>query len=225
MSPANDRHARGMTLAETLTAMALLGLFSAFAVTLIGPIASSPSQVQVKIDAVQSTVSVAYRIQRDLRNANVEGVFACTAGPITSCARLGSELTPMARLAVLTPLDASGQLRLDAATSVAAWTGVRAYCLVKPNDVPGRLSVSYQPVTGIASGAAGAHNLSLGTVASAVSAACAETSATTIATSVESLSAAADGLARTIDVRVVTRSASGGKTNENSYQSSSYARN
>ena len=224
MSRANDRRERGMTLPEMLTAMALLGLFTTFVVALIGPIASAPRQMQVKIDAVQGTVDAGYRIQRDLRNGDVDGVFACTAGPVTTCARPGSALSPSMRLAIATPLDASGQLQVAASTSAAAWTGLRVYCLSAPSSA-GALTVSFQPVSGIESGAAGIRQLSLATVASAVSAGCADSSRTTIAVSVESLSTAADAPSRIVRVRLVTRGTSGGKTNENSYESASYTRN
>jgi len=225
MSRINNRRKRGMTLAETLIAMVLLGLFGALAVGLVGPIASAPHQAQAKISTVQTGAQIMYRLQRDLRMSDALGVYACTSSPLTSCSSPTGVLTAATRFAIATPLDASGQLQVDPSTNSVAWTGVNVYCLL-PNPSGGNdLGFSYQPISGMGSGLAGIQALPFATVASAVAMACTPSNVTIVATNIQSMQISANVANKAVGIRFVARTTIGGRTNETSYASESYARN
>lgn len=213
-----------MTLAETLVAMVVLGMFFTMVVALIRPMLSASSQVQVKTSTVQTAAQVLYRLERDLRMTDAAGVYACTSDVVTSCTKPSGSLSGTARLAVATPLDASGNLQIDRTENAVAWTGLRVYCLMPNATGTSDLRFAYQPIAGIAPGAAGIRALSLATVASAVAQAC-SSNASVAATNLESIQVSANAAAGTIGVRLVARTLAGGKTNETSYQDEIYARN
>ena len=225
MSRINDRCRRGMTLAETLTAMVVLGMFLTLVVALVRPMLSAPHQIQAKTSTVQTAAQALYRIQRDLRMSDVNGVFTCTADVVPTCSVPTSSLGPAARLAIATPLDASGQLEIDPTANAPAWTGVRVYCLIPNSSGTSDLRYAFAPIAGIGPGTDGIRALPTAAVASAVGQACGSSAAITAATNVESMQVSADPSTGAIGLRLVARTNVGGKTNETAYRSDVHARN
>jgi type II secretory pathway pseudopilin PulG len=220
-----NSHVRGMTLAETLVAMIVLGMFLTLVVAIVRPLLNAPAQVQAKTSTAQTAAQVLYRIGRDLRMSNANGIYTCTADVIPTCAAPTTALAGTTRIAIVTPIDANGQLQIDPTANAPAWTGVRTYCLIANASGTSDIRYGFAPIAGIAPGADGVKALSMSTVASGVAQACAATSATTVATNVDGIQLSVDPASGTIGLRLVARTNVGGKTNETTYRSEIHARN
>lgn len=214
-----------MTLAETLVAMVVLGMFLTLVVALVRPLLNAPDQIQAKTSTVQTAAQVLYRIQRDLRMSDANGIYICTSDVIPTCTLPTATLADATRVAIVTPLDSNGQLQIDSTANAAAWTGVRVYCLAANGTGTDDISYGFAAIAGIAPGADGVKALSTSTVASAVAQACAAGNATTAATNVDRLQLGVDPASGTIGLRLVARTKAGDKTNETAYRGEIHARN
>lgn len=214
-----------MTLPETLVAMVVLGMFLTLVVALIRPLVTAPAQIQTKTSTVQTAAQVVYRLQRDLRNSDANGIFICTADVVTACSPPTATLADAARIAIATPLDANGQLQIDTPTNAPSWTGVRVYCLTPNPSGTNDIRFAFAPILSIAPGADGVKALAASAVANAVAQACTSTAAVTAATNVEAVQLRIDPATSAIGLRLVARTNVGDKTNETSYRSEIHARN
>src|SRR5579863_8798103 len=115
MSHINRHAARGMTLAEMLVAMIVMGLFGTLAVAVIAPIADAPYRAQAKDSTIQSATEVMYRLERDLRMSDASGVYMCASGSGWVCTVPTTTLAAANTVAIATPLDASDHLQIDKA--------------------------------------------------------------------------------------------------------------
>lgn len=223
MSSISNRRWRGLTLAETLASMVVLALFSTFAVAVVGPIISAPNKHQAKIDTIQAAAQGLYRLQSDLRMANVSGVFVCSiAGGTASCSPASSTMTQASVLAVTTPL-ANHQVTWDPTSGLPLWAGVDVYCLTANNQGSNDLKKSFQAISGLGAGLLGLPTS--GQLNTAVGAACSSSSLQTVAPNVLSLSVSANGTTKIVGLKMVAQTTIGGRTNETSYESDTYARN
>src|SRR5690242_15711537 len=78
MSRLKNRRQRGYSLAELLSGIVVFGMLSTFVVLILTPMVSAPSVQQAKIDTVQTGAAALYRLQRDIREGQVNGVYTCS---------------------------------------------------------------------------------------------------------------------------------------------------
>ena len=110
MSASSKRHSRGFTLAEMLTVIVIMGLFTTFAVAIIAPVVNAPNKEQAKIDTLQAAGRGLYQMQRDLRTAAGErhgSGYPRVIGPAATRQRL--DLVHARALAALQPLGPAGE--------------------------------------------------------------------------------------------------------------------
>jgi type II secretory pathway pseudopilin PulG len=81
------RSARGFTIAEMLTVTVLFGLLLTTIAAVIPAVLRSPAQMQAQVDEVDAGALALYKVQRDARQGDVNGVFNCTTTPIVLCAQ------------------------------------------------------------------------------------------------------------------------------------------
>jgi hypothetical protein len=81
------RLARGFTIAEMLTVTVLFGLLLTTIAADIPAVLRSPSQMQAQVDEVDAGALALYKVQRDARQGDVNGVFNCTTTPVVLCAQ------------------------------------------------------------------------------------------------------------------------------------------
>ena len=79
------RLARGFTIAELLTVTVLFGLLLTTIAAVIPAVLRSPSQMQAQVDEVDAGALALYKVQRDARQGDVNGVFNCTTSPTVIC--------------------------------------------------------------------------------------------------------------------------------------------
>jgi type II secretory pathway pseudopilin PulG len=81
------RLARGYTIAELLTVTVIFGLLLTTIAAVMPVVLKSPTQMQAQVDEVNAAALALYKVQRDARQSDVNGVFNCTITPIVSCAQ------------------------------------------------------------------------------------------------------------------------------------------
>jgi type II secretory pathway pseudopilin PulG len=81
------RHARGFTLAEILTVAVLFSMLLSTIVAVIPAVMRAPAQMQSQVDEVNAAALALYKVQRDARQSDVNGVFNCTTLPIPLCSQ------------------------------------------------------------------------------------------------------------------------------------------
>lgn len=81
------RFARGFTIAELLTVTVLFGLLLTTVAAVIPMVLRSPSQMQAQVDEIDTAALALYKVQRDARQGDVNGVFNCTIAPVVGCAQ------------------------------------------------------------------------------------------------------------------------------------------
>lgn len=117
---------RGMTIAETLIVSVILGLMLLAIAGALPPLLSSPARAQAKADSISPAAAGLYLLERDLRESDANGVFACTGWP-ASC---GSGLLGTADSAVvIATADDSADLGTQFLTygQHPAWQGFVVY--------------------------------------------------------------------------------------------------
>ena len=209
------RRARGFTLAETIVSIFILGLmFSAIAV-LAAPIVNAPSAEAAKSDTVMSVAYGFDVVQRDIRQSDVVGIWACTKDTVVTCTQPTS-LTATPYLAVLTANDSSGTFTLKSITGEPSWTAYVVYSQPTGSNVIYRTyqnwttpSLSYQ-----------------GRAVEAVTAASALPTGTTVAIpTAQSMSIAINTTTSQIDFQLIAAGGSNTSTNTTRYSTTVLARN
>jgi hypothetical protein len=79
------RLARGFTIAELLTVTVLFGLLLTTIAAVIPAVLRSPMQMQAQVDEVDAGALALYKVQRDARQGDVNGVFNCSTAPVVVC--------------------------------------------------------------------------------------------------------------------------------------------
>lgn len=132
---------RGLTIAETLIASVILGLMLLAIAGAMPPLLSAPARAQAKADSLSPASAGLYVLERDLRESDANGVFACTASP-TTCGN-GSLETADTALVIAT---AAGSADLDAQFQTIgpypAWQGFMVYWQRTPG---GDVYRTYEP--------------------------------------------------------------------------------
>jgi hypothetical protein len=218
----NNRQ-RGYSLAELLSGMFVLALISTFVVIIMLPLMSAPNIQQAKIDTVQTGSMALYRLQRDIREGQVNGVYACSyPGPsICLTPSTAPTLGSVQALAILTARLNGNDYSVLSNTGWPSWQGFQVYWLVPDGSANGTYNLMYafHQSNGFLPGslASGADT--------AVTAALQSNSATTVARNILSLNIDQDANSKTIGASVSVQSTVDGKVNETTYQGDSFARN
>ena len=77
------RAERGFTIAETIVVALILGMMLTAVAGAMVPMFAAPDRAQAKSDSLGAAASGMYLIERDLRESDVGGVFACVGSPAT----------------------------------------------------------------------------------------------------------------------------------------------
>lgn len=119
---------RGMTIAETLVVSVILGLMLLAVAGAMPALLSAPASAQAKADSITPASAGLYLFERDLRESDANGVFACTGWP-ASCGS-GSLETPDTAVVIATAADSSNlgaQFQVQQSGGQPAWQGFVVY--------------------------------------------------------------------------------------------------
>jgi type II secretory pathway pseudopilin PulG len=150
MSLRRTSRARGYTIAEVLTVAVIMGFVSAFVALIVGPLFKGVNEQGAKVDTLQAAAKAFYRIQRDLHQSNVSGVYVCTYPAPTTCTSPSSAgLANAAVIAIITPkAGGTGQLAWDSALGQPAWQGFNVYWLAPDSYGVQSLNYTFNDPTG-----------------------------------------------------------------------------
>jgi prepilin-type N-terminal cleavage/methylation domain-containing protein len=122
------RFARGFTIAELLTVLVLFGLLLTTVAAVVPAVLRSPAQMQAQVDEVDAAALALYKVQRDTRQSDVNGVFNCTTAPLVTCAQqIGSN--PVNTQAIAIAGDDGSVQFVNKNTSQTKWQGYVVYWL------------------------------------------------------------------------------------------------
>ncbi len=222
MSPVSRRSKRGFTLAEFLAVLGILAMISGFVAGIMGPMFAAPAKHQAKVDSLQTTARGLYRIQRDLRQSDAGGVFACdTSGATPVCSQPGGMTTTRA-IAVVSA-QSNGQANWSPANGQPQWKGFNVYWLMSNSSGSNDLREMFVADNTLGIGPSGLPNIAK--AQQAVTAAMNSSNPTNATTNVLTMSIAVSPSANTVGFKYVAQSTVHGRTNRTSFESDTYARN
>ena len=208
---------RGYSIAEVLTVMVIMGFVSTFVALIIEPMFSGANSQDAKLQTLQAAEHAFYRIQRDIHQSNVNGVYVCTYPAPTTCASPSGVLTNATVIAIISPkTNGSGQLKWDTPQGQPQWQGFNVYWLAP--DANGVMSLNY------AFNNAGGAALNPGSVDAAVDNALGSVPQR-LAASVTGIQLSQTVLTSTIGLKMAATATDSNKTNETSFESDTVARN
>ncbi|HLJ83979.1 MAG TPA: hypothetical protein VKT51_07415 [Candidatus Eremiobacteraceae bacterium] len=141
------RHARGFTLAEILTVAVLFGMLLTTIAAVIPAVMRAPAQMQSQVDEVNSAALALYKVQRDARQSDVNGVFNCTTLPIVACSQQVGPPTQTQAVAIAGNDSSQFFLTGGQNSGQASWTGYTVYWLAPSSSGIGMdLMRSFEPV-------------------------------------------------------------------------------
>jgi type II secretory pathway pseudopilin PulG len=220
----DSRVQRGFSLAEALTATVIFGLVGMFVATIVPHAIGSSSKQQAKVDTVQSATKALYRLQRDLRQSDPNGIFICSVAAATTC-NLASSYTTLQDapyLAILTQhVNGTGQITWDP-TGKPGWQGFNVYWLA-PDGYGGSTLMSAFANAPVSPGINPV--IQNADVVNAVDAALASKSAETVAASIADIQTMVLISADRVALKISARSSVGTGTNETTVESDTFARN
>jgi hypothetical protein len=218
MSQPRTSSRRGYTIAEVLTVTVIMGFISGFVAMIVGPTFKAVDQQAAKIDTLQAAERSFYRIQRDIHQSNVNGVYVCTYPAPTVCAPPTAALSNATVIAMITPKkNGTGQLSWDTTQGQPQWQGFNIYWLAK--DANGVMSLNYafnDPTGGATE--------TVGSADAAVNNALAATPQF-LATSVTALQVSQTVTTSKIGLKMFATATEGKSTNTTSFESDATARN
>jgi len=226
MSRSSSARQRGTTLVELLIVTGVLGLFLTLGVTLVTPVLNAANKLQAKADTLQSAVTGLYRMRRDVRMSGIGGDYACTASAPVTCSQ-PSLLTATPAVAILTA-QSGGQPQYMTTTGNAniglpTWQGVDVYWVA--SNASG--TFLYEAFGAFPSGIQelpASNPVTQAQVQTAVALALAGTS-TVVAPNVSQLSASFKPSQHVMGLKIFSSGNEGGRLNETSFESDTYARN
>lgn len=218
MSPRRTSGRRGYTIAELLLVTVIMGMISSFVVLIVAPLFKMSNAQVAKVDTVQAAAKAFYRIQRDLRQSDVSGVYVCTYPAPSTCSPPAGALTHAAVVAIITPLaNGDGQLAWDPSQGQPKWQGFSIYWLAP--DAQGQTALNYafadptggaNPTTASADAAV---DIALGSAPGF------------LATSVTDLQLSKSTTTSTIGLKMFAQATEGSATNATSFESDTDIRN
>jgi type II secretory pathway pseudopilin PulG len=225
------RASRAFSLAELLVFIVILGMFTTLAVAIVAPALNAPNKQQAKVDTEQTAVQGLYRMQRDLRMADANGVWSCTSTTVPVCQRPTTARRKSDAVVMVSPLVA-GQLQWDATNpttnGLPIWKGVEVYWLVPNGSGSNTLYRQYEDQTtlgvSLGEGPVGAAGVSLNAVQLSVTSAVAASSASVVGTNVLELWVGTQNPPM-VQLMVKAVSSDSNRTNQTSYEADTFARN
>lgn len=220
-----DSKRRGVSLPELLIVFGIASLVGTAVVALCHPMLSASQAEHASLQEIQMMDSTLYRLQRDARQSDPNGIFVCTGSGVNlSCSQASSLTTPtdITCLAMLTarPGD-TGRAAWDP-NGRPAWVGFSVYWMT-PDTVG-----TYTLMSGF-----GSANVPVGTnpailnsdVIGAVNQAMTSANAETVALGIKQLQTMVDISTDRMVLRLVGQNTSNGSTAELSVEGDAYARN
>jgi hypothetical protein len=215
-----------MTVPELLTAAMVAAIVMTMALAMFRPALSVAGTEQARTALVQSTDGALYRIQRDIRQSDPNGIFICTGSePPDSCSLASSVSVPTTTqyLAILTAHSGGdGTMNWDD-SGRPAWTGFQIYWL-EPDPTNGGnfLMYAFAPV----SIQPGTNPVILNAdVVNAMGVAMTSSSAESVARSIQDIQTFVDVSRDSVAVRIDSTATVGSSTDTTHVESDTYARN
>ena len=209
---------RGFTIVEVLTVTVIMGFVSTFVALIVGPLFSAVNAQGAKLDTMQAAVRAFYRMQRDIHQSNVNGVYVCTYPAPTVCSAPSSSLANATIIAIISPkANGSGQLAWDSQQGQPQWQGFSVYWLAP--DSNGVMSLNYA-----FNDPSGGANPTIASADAAVNNALAG-NPQFLATSVTNIQVSQSVTTSKIGLKLFATATSNNATNETSFESDSFARN
>lgn len=220
----SNRPSRGFSIPEVLTVIVIVGLTSAVVAQIAALVFGAPNREQAKVDTINAAVQSLYKMQRETRQSDAAGVFACTTTATPTCTQPTS-LTQTSALVVVTP-KLNGAPNIDATSGQPKWQGFFVYWLqasTDPNNAGNfDLKTAFVANSTLGSGAAG---LTPSNAQQAVTSAMAGTAGTMATGTIKSLTVAILPAQNTVRLQLAAQTIVGGRINETSFASDIFARN
>ena len=220
MSRSSNALRRGATLPEMLTFAVMLVLFLTISVAIVAAVLDAPNRLQAKVDTLQSAASGFYRLERDVRTSDLSGDFACTATGTITCTQTASTLTSTAALAIVSPMSGS-TFESSSTTGKPTWQGVIVYWIAAGSSGHTNL---YRAFVAFASTIQAPNEPNAVQVQTAVTTAVATTSPAIAMPSVSALDVDFGSTSKVLGLKAFVTGSEGGKTNETSFESDTFAR-
>jgi prepilin-type N-terminal cleavage/methylation domain-containing protein len=215
---------RGFTIAETMVVAVILGMMLTAIVGAIAPLFSAPSRAQAKIDSVEPAATSMYVMERDLRESDENGVFACTGQPV-AC---GDGALTVGDIAIALPTAlANGSPGAQFLTNngVPDWQGFVVYWQPAPG---GEVDRAFEQEYGLNPliNTASPNRVQLQTLAAAAVASALNDPNRSIAMrEVATFATAIDVNSSITSLHIVSSGSAGGKTNTTTFDDDIFARN
>jgi hypothetical protein len=216
---------RGVSLPELLVVFGIASLVGSAVVALCHPMLSASQAEHASLQEIQAMDSTLYRLQRDARQTDPNGVFVCTgSGASLSCSQASTLTTPtdVTCLALLSarPGD-TGRAAWDV-NGRPAWVGFSVYWMTPDTVGTYTLMGGFGP----ANIPAGSNPAILNSdVIGAVSEAMTSSNAETVALGIKQLQTMVDVSTDRMVLRLVGQNTNNGSTAELSVEGDAYARN
>jgi prepilin-type N-terminal cleavage/methylation domain-containing protein len=138
------RRQRGFTIAEVLTVLVIVGLLLAAIAFAMPLFMNAPLEAQSQVDNVESSALALYKVQRDARQSNMNGIFTCTFNLIVVCstpapAPPNGPLPSVPAIVMVTADNQTGQFQVTSAPNsgnngTPLWQGFIVYWLTPNAD-------------------------------------------------------------------------------------------
>ena len=216
--PNTEASHRGYTIAEVLVVTVIMAFVSSFVVLIVAPLFAASSSQAAKVDTVQAASKAFYRIQRDLHQANISGVYVCTYPAPSTCSQPASVLTDATVVAIITPrAGGNGQVSWDPNQGQPQWQGFQVYWLAPDGDGVPSLNYAFANPGGganpTAASADSAVDLALGG------------SPQYLSTTITELQLDQNVTTSTVGLKMFANATEGTQTNETSFESDTVTRN
>jgi hypothetical protein len=195
-----------------------MAFVSSFVALIVRPLFAASNSQAAKVETIQTAEKTFYRIQRDLHQSNVSGVYVCTYPAPTTCSAPSAALTNVTVVAIITPkANGTGQMSWDPNQGQPQWQGFSVYWLAPDSNGLPALNYAFKDP------AAGANPNAI-SAETAVNLALASTPQV-LASSVTALQASLNAPKRTIGLKMFTTATKNGSTNATSFESDTVTRN
>ena len=216
---------RGFSIPEVLTVSGIAGLVAVTIIVLTGPMLSASNAEIGSLHQIQMMDTTLYRLQREIRQSDPNGIFTCSVGSGQMSCALASDLSVPANvsyLAILTARSAgTGRTTWDG-SGRPAWTGFNVYWLAPDSQGTNTLLYSF----GSANVPAGPNPVILNSmVAAAAAQAVATPGATIVAENVRDVQTMVDVTHDHVTLHLAGLATYGSARSELSAQGDVYARN
>ena len=223
--PRRASNNRGLSITETLVAAAISIAAIGLVVGLCRPILAAQDVEQRSTSEIQTVDATLYRLQRDVRQSDTNGIFICVnANAEITCTQASTytSATDAPALAILTAeAGGSGPTRWDA-TGHPLWTGFKIYWLAAGNDGADTMFEAFEPASVSLNAEPSVLNSD---AAQAVSAALATTDPDRVADDILTLQSVADVTKDHVALRLSALTDPSDQSSTLSVEADAYARN